>query len=499
MAFMSQIVTRFAPSPTGYLHVGGLRTALYAYLFARQREGKFLLRIEDTDRARFVADGTDNILDSLSWAGVLPDGGVVRDDAGVITHRGETGPYIQSERLPIYRTHVDQLIASGHAYPCFCTPERLEQVRTERMEQKLAPGYDGHCAAIDPALAASRVAAGESHVIRLRMPTDGAVIFEDMIRGPVTFQYADVDDQVIMKSDGFPTYHLAVVVDDHLMEVSHVIRGEEWISSTPKHLYLYEAFGWTPPAFAHLPLLLNPDKSKLSKRQGDVAVLDYRDKGFLPEALVNFVAFLGWNPGTEQEVFTMGELVAAFDLGKVQKAGAVFNQEKLAWFNRQHMLMLSDEAYMEYAQKFIDPEFSKFLTAGILPIMRDRLSTFGELNDLFKTDLAYLATESVALDSAKIAWKQSTATEAIEALKSAMTVIETLSESPTEEEAKAAVWPLAEAATGGRGSVLWPLRYGMTGQQASPDPFTVIMTLGRNRSIERIKYAITCLEHLDTK
>lgn len=303
------VKTRFAPSPTGYLHVGGLRTALYAYCFAKQNKGKFLLRIEDTDRERFVADGTLNILKSLEWVGLIQDEGVTRDKKGEIIQKGKNGPYIQSERLDIYKKYIDELVDKGHAYFCFCSAERLEEVRTIQQKNKLPTGYDGHCRDLDPVEAKKRLQNGEKCVVRMNMPKEGETVFFDEIRGEIRIKNCLVDDQIIMKSDGFPTYHLAVVVDDHLMGITHIIRGEEWLSSVPKHLQLYKYFGWETPKMAHLPLLLNADKSKLSKRQGDVAVEDYRNKGYLPEAILNFVAFLGWNPGDERELFTLKDLI----------------------------------------------------------------------------------------------------------------------------------------------------------------------------------------------
>ncbi|GJQ21423.1 MAG: hypothetical protein HBSIN02_17780 [Bacteroidia bacterium] len=292
---------RFAPSPTGYLHVGGLRTALYNYLFARRNNGTFVLRIEDTDQSRKVEGAVENLIETLRWAGIEYDEGPGRE--------GDCGPYTQSQRLAIYEEHARKLIDTGHAYYCFCSPERLEQVRQKQIAMKLPPAYDRHCRDLPIDAVRRRREAGEATVIRMKVPVGGETTFEDLIRGTVTIAHKVLDDQVIVKSDGFPTYHLAVVVDDHLMNISHVIRGEEWLPSTPKHIMLYQYFGWEVPRFAHLPLLLNPDKTKLSKRQGDVAVEDYRKKGYLKEAIINFVAFLGWNPGDEREIFTLEQLI----------------------------------------------------------------------------------------------------------------------------------------------------------------------------------------------
>ncbi len=326
---MPSIRVRFAPSPTGYLHVGGLRTALYNYLFARKQNGTFILRIEDTDRSRYVEGAVDNLIETLRWAGLDYDEGPAK--------RGVAGPYVQSERIAIYREHVEKLVAGGHAYYAFDTPEELEEMRKAQEGQRLTPKYDRRALKLSPDDVHRKLESGVPAVVRMKVPDSTVIAFHDLVRGPVEFSSEQMDDQVLLKSDGYPTYHLANVVDDHLMGISHVIRGEEWLSSTPKHVLLYRYFGWDMPQFAHLPLLLNPDKSKLSKRQGDVAVEDYRKKGYLPEALVNFVAFLGWNPGDERELFSKEELVQEFSLERVGKSGAVFNIEKLNWLNAQHL------------------------------------------------------------------------------------------------------------------------------------------------------------------
>ncbi|HEY6950972.1 MAG TPA: glutamate--tRNA ligase, partial [Bacteroidota bacterium] len=366
----NQVRVRFAPSPTGYLHVGGLRTALYNYLFARNQGGKFVLRIEDTDQSRKVEGAVENLIGTLDWTGVHYDEGPGRN--------GAYGPYIQSERLHTYREHADQLIQSGKAYYCFCTPERLEQVRKDQMAKKLDPRYDRHCRDLPSVESEKRKQTGEPHVIRMKVPLEGDMVFQDLIRGTITIAFKMLDDQVIIKSDGYPTYHLAVVVDDHLMAISHVIRGEEWLPSTPKHILLYQYFGWKLPVFAHLPLLLNPDKSKLSKRQGDVAVEDYRTKGYLKEAIINFVAFLGWNPGDEREIFSLEQLVKEFSLDRVGKSGAVFNVEKLNWLNFQHLRLKPDPEVLSMlketmADSSIDAgQFSDAYLLSVITAMRER-------------------------------------------------------------------------------------------------------------------------------
>ncbi|MBU0509368.1 glutamate--tRNA ligase [bacterium] len=333
------IRTRYAPSPTGYLHVGGLRTALYNYLLARRNGGRFVLRVEDTDQTRRVEGAIENLYEVFAWLGLDVDEGPA---AG-----GPFGPYVQSERLPIYAEHVRRLTDSHHGYPCFCSTETLEAIRADQAARGLPPMYDRRCRKIARNEALQRVASGEPHVWRMAVPHGRMIAVNDLIRGTVEINSDTVDDQVLVKSDGFPTYHLANVVDDHLMEISHVVRGEEWLTSTPKHILLYEFFEWEPPRFAHLPLLLNPDRSKMSKRTGDVAVEDYRRRGMLPEALLNYIALLGWHPGDDRELFTLNELIHEFSLERVGKAGAVFDVTKLFWVNSEYLKMQSDELILE--------------------------------------------------------------------------------------------------------------------------------------------------------
>lgn len=341
---------RFAPSPTGYLHVGGLRTALYNFLFARHHGGVLVLRIEDTDQTRFIEGAAEKMSQTLRWAGIEYDEG---PEVG-----GDYGPYTQSERKAIYEEHAQRLVESDYAYYCFCTPEELDMMREKQSAKGLTPKYDGRCRRLSEneknvKKAAARIL-GKSPVIRLKMPDEGETVFEDIIRGTVSFQNELQDDQILLKSDGFPTYHLANVVDDHLMEITHVIRGEEWLLSLPKHIQLYKAFGWNVPKLAHLPLLLNTDRSKLSKRQGDIAVEDYMDKGYLPGAMINFLALLGWNPGTDQEFFSMEELIPQFSLDRVNKSGAVFDIEKFNWMNGHYIRELPEEQRIRFLSQFME-------------------------------------------------------------------------------------------------------------------------------------------------
>ena len=340
----NQVRVRFAPSPTGYLHVGGLRTALFNYLFARKQGGKFVLRIEDTDQKRSIPGALEKLTTTLTEIGLHYDEG---PDIG-----GDYGPYIQSQRTDIYKKYTQQLLDSGNAYYCFCSEERLNNLREEQRKRKRPPMYDGKCRDLSKDEVAYNLAQGMPFVIRLRYPEEGKTVFDDVVRNRVAIDNSMVDDQVLIKSDGFPTYHLASVVDDHLMKITHVIRGEEWLSSVPKHIFLYESFGWELPIFVHLPLLLNSDRSKLSKRQGDVSVESYIQKGYLPEVMLNFIALLGWHSADDREIYSLRELEDAFSLDRINKAGAVFDIEKLNWMGGQYIRNLDVEYIADQSRHF---------------------------------------------------------------------------------------------------------------------------------------------------
>jgi len=481
--------TRFAPSPTGYLHVGGLRTALYSYLIAKQNNGKFLLRVEDTDVKRTVDGTIENLLKSLNWAGIMPDEGVLLIKKGEVEQIGDKGPYIQSQRLDLYRKHAEQLIDQGHAYYCFCSAERLEKLRQEQQKRGLPTGYDGHCRSIPPEEAMKRVQPGEARVIRMKMPTDGETVFNDLIRGKVKFQNKLLDDQVIIKSDGYPTYHLAVVVDDHYMEITHIIRGEEWLSSTPKHVQLYKYFGWEAPSLAHLPLLLNPDRTKLSKRQGDVAVEDYKNKGYLPEALINFVVLLGWNPGSEKELFTLEELIKEFSLEKVNKSGAVFNIEKLNWMNKQYIKNFSNDELIARAEPFFAERGMGKVERGLLikavSLERERITVLSELPEAlaFVFNLPDYAPELLV-------WKKNNADElkkVLPELKDSLYNFSVQDWNKQVLEQKIGEWIKQKMYS--TGSVLWPMRVALSGQDKSPGPFEIAEVLGKNETLDRIELA----------
>ncbi len=472
------IKTRFAPSPTGYLHVGGLRTALYAYLFARQNKGVFALRIEDTDQKRYVEGAVESLQNALKYFDLNWD----------------EGPIFQSQRTEIYMKYAKQLVESDHAYPCFCTPERLEEMRKEQEAKKQAPKYDRLCLNLSKEEVKARSEAGEPYVIRQRIPQE-VIEFHDHVRGDLSFHGKDVDDQVLIKSDGFPTYHLANVVDDHEMEVTHVIRGEEWLPSTPKHIWLYNAFGWKAPEFAHLPLLLNPDRSKLSKRQGDVAAEDYIKKGYLKEAMINFIAFLGWNPGTEEEFFTLDQLVERFSLDRVQKAGAVFNLEKLDFLNGHYIRAKSVDELAELVKPWLeetdwhkntavaDADFKRFL-ASVQLRMKTLVDAAPMLKPFMLSELDYdmnlFLNEKMKVDKAMT----------VLALENSIPALETLDDYSNEEAIKECLMKVIEKLGVKNGQLLWPLRVALTNEQYSPGTFELLHLMGKELSLKRLKGAL---------
>ncbi len=487
------IRTRLAPSPTGYFHIGTLRTALYCYLLAKKNKGKFFLRLEDTDQKRSIDGALENILNTLDWAGINPDEGVMYKN-GVVSEAGEMGPYTQSKRIPIYHKYIKQLLDKGNAYHCFCSPERLAKMREEQIKNKRPPMYDRKCLHLSEDEVRKAIESGEPYVIRQKIPRDTVLEFEDLIRGKVKFDCSILDDQVLVKSDGFPTYHLAHVVDDHLMKTNPVIRGEEWLPSTPKHILLFNAFGFKVPEYAHLPLLLNKDKSKLSKRQGDVAVEDYIKKGYLRDAIINFVVFLGWNPGTEQEIFNIEELIDEFSLDRVHKGGAVFDIDKLNWFNGSYIRKLSIEEFVSRIKPYLldagfpldDYPDGYMLKAS--KTVQERVKYFAEVPDLmwfyFNTPKEYdgslILNErmKVTIDIAK------------KALEESVKLLYGINDF-SEENLKEVLVNLVKDIGLKNGQVFWPMRAALTGEKFSPGVFEVISVLGKEESIKRLK---KCLE-----
>lgn len=484
---------RFAPSPTGLLHIGGLRTALYNFLLARKHGGTFILRVEDTDRSRYVAEAEQDIIDSLRWAGMDFDEGPGKG--------GPHSPYYQSERGDVYKAAAAKLLADGHAYIAFDTPEDIEAMR-ERLKTKENPNpkYDlttrgsmTNSLTLSEEEVQQRLIAGEPHVVRLLVPEGETVRFHDLVRGDVEFESTQVDDQILVKSDGMPTYHLANVVDDNAMEVTHVIRGEEWLSSVPKHILLYKYLDHEPPQMAHLPLIMSPTGGKLSKRSADrlgipVNVRQYREAGYEPEALVNFLAFLGWNPGTEQEVFSMDELIQAYTVERTGHAGVQFNIDKLNWYNGQFVRQLSAEQIAERAKEAVEEavgpvEESKLF--AVADLMRERLTFAHDL-----ADAAYFFKDPESYDETglKKRWKDDSA----ELVGLYADLLEADS-GFTEESTEAAMRDLAETQGAGFGRIIHPVRLATTGTTAGAGMFETLILIGKVACIRRLRKAADVL------
>jgi glutamyl-tRNA synthetase len=497
--------TRFAPSPTGFVHIGSLRTALFSFLYARHNGGKHILRVEDTDQNRLVPGALENLVKVLNEMGIEFDEGFYVAEDGSIKERGEFGPYLQSKRLDIYHKYIEELLSKNKAYYCFCTEQRLEEVRREQMALKKPAMYDRHCRNLTAEESKAKLEEFKQTnlrpVVRFAIPLEGQTVIPDLVYGKIIYENKVLDDQVILKSDGFPTYHFAVVVDDHNMQITHVIRGDEWLPSTPKHILIYEAFGWEPTAFAHLPLILNPDKTKLSKRQGDVAVEDYLDKGYLKEALINFVAFMGWNPKNEKEIFSLKELIEEFDLSKVNKSGAVFDLKKLEWINSHYIKNLSNEVLVEKLLPFwkntigvevIEKLYvdNKNLLTEIAGLEKERLKKLSEIGE--RTAYFFKQPE---YEASLLIWKKSDAETTKKILSDLYQLFSEYDFSnSTKEKIETMVREFITQKNYDNGSVLWPLRSALTGLPASPGPFEVLAVLAKslNRAgiLERIQFAI---------
>ncbi|HEY3249890.1 MAG TPA: glutamate--tRNA ligase [Ignavibacteria bacterium] len=472
---------RFAPSPTGYLHLGSLRTALFNYLFTRHNNGKFILRIEDTDQSRKIEGAVENLINILNTFGLTYDEG---PGAG-----GEHAPYFQSERLEIYRKYCDELLASGHAYYAFETEEELEEMRRIQQMQGKQTMYDRRARNLSESEVKAKLTSGVPHVVRLKIPLDEEIKFHDIIRGNVKIETSLVDDQVLLKSDGYPTYHLANVIDDHLMKITHIIRGEEWLTSVPKHIILYNAFGWEVPQMAHVPLILNPDKTKLSKRQGDVATEDYLEKGYLKEALINFMALLGWNPGEGEtrEIFSLDELEKLFNLEKVQSSGAVFNIEKLNWMNGEYIKNYNLDRLTELSIPFMqaagfdirDREKAK----RVLHVIRTALNRLDEIGkhtaQFYKEKLEFTPEQKNMLEeesSQKVLRTLLAKTEKLE-------MITTANFKPIIQE--------VQKETGIKGKNLFmPIRIAFVAEDHGPELGWVAYALGKATVIERLKCGV---------
>ena len=497
---MKPVRVRFAPSPTGPLHIGGLRTALYNYLLARQTGGTFVLRIEDTDQKRYVPGAEEYIREALEWCGISPDEGPRRG--------GNYGPYHQSERREIYQRYVQQLLDRGAAYYAFDTEEELEARRKAAEAQNRSFRYGAatrsemrNSLSLGAAETEALLAAGTPHVVRLLVEPGKTVTFPDVVRESVSFSTDVIDDQVLMKTDGLPTYHLANIVDDHLMEITHVIRGEEWLSSTPKHILLYRALGWEPPVFCHLPLLLNPNgKGKLSKRNADKSgfpifpldwqvpgtngtYIGFREQGYLPAALVNFLAFLGWNPGTEQELFSLSELVAAFSLERINNSGARFDIEKAKWFNQQYLIATPDEQLSPYVQREFAAaghEVDDALATSIASLLKERIHLLPE----FYTAGRYFVEPVTDYEEKTIRkkWKPDSR-PAFDTLADRLATHDDW----TAPSIKQAVKAFMDDHGLGFGQVLPIVRVATSGSVQGPDAFAILETLGREESVARLR------------
>jgi glutamyl-tRNA synthetase len=472
----AMVRVRFAPSPTGYPHLGNIRTALFNWLFARHNNGVFILRIEDTDVARWVEGAVEAILSSLRWLGLDWD----------------EGPYFQSQRLELYREVTDRLLKQELAYQCYCPPERLELMRQEQMRRKQPPGYDRRCRNLTREQRAEMEAREIIPVVRFKTPLEGQTSFNDLLHGQIVFENSTLDDFVLLKSDGYPTYHLANIVDDHLMAISHVLRADEWLSSTPRHVLLYQTLGWQPPQFAHLPMILGPDRSKLSKRHGATAIAEYQVQGYLPEAMFNFLALLGWALDDKTELLTRGEIVKHFSLERISRTAAVFNKDKLDWMNGVYLRGLGSEEFTRRAMPFLErdlpAEINRPLDTDyirqIMPLIQERARTLAEvphLSDFFFIDeLEY----DVRLLLGKIE-----KAEAIKSLRASVAKMDDLKD--WDATALEAVFrPLADELKLKTSVFFGLLRVSVTGRTAAPPLFQTMDVLGKERCLKRLKMAL---------
>ena len=485
---IKKVRTRFAPSPTGFIHIGNLRTVLYEYLIAKKYDGDFVLRIEDTDQKREVAGATEKILEALKWTGIIPDEGVCLEGDKLVEN-GDLGPYTQSKRLDIYKKYIDELLEKGHAYHCFCSSERLDEVRRIQQGNGEAPRYDEHCRNLSKEKVEKKIADKEKFVIRMKIPKDKKIELDDQVFGNIIVESANIDDQVLIKSDGFPTYHFAVVVDDYLMKITHVVRAEEWLPSTPKHVLLYEFFGWEKPIFVHVPNVIGDSKKKLSKRRDAVSVDDFKKDGYLPEALINFLALLGWNPGkgSTEEIFSLADLERIFDERNIHKAGAIFDRKKLDWMNSHYIKNKSDEELFEltkeYFEKYsrnqkLDFEENEDTFEKIAKIEKERIKKLSEITENIdfyfiepKTDLDFIRWKEMGNDEL---YKK------LEKTKEALLLADFSDLSSIQGFLMSAVGEE-------RGEHLHPLRTTLSGEKNSPAPWEIAWVIGKEKAVERIE------------
>ncbi len=472
---------RIAPSPTGDPHVGTAYMALFNLAFARRNGGQFILRIEDTDRTRYDPNSERRIFDALRWLGLAYDEG---PDVG-----GPHGPYRQSERFDLYGKYAQELVTRGAAYWCFCTQERLESMKAAQKAAGQPSKYDGHCRFLPEREVRERVERNEPRVVRMRIPDQGECRFHDLIRGDVAYPYKEIDDQVLLKSDGFPTYHLANVVDDHLMEVTHVIRAEEWIPSTPKHVLLYQGFGWEPPTFAHMPLLRNSDRSKISKRKNPTSLEWYREQGFLPEALLNFLGLMGYSMPDGREIFRFQDVADTFDFSRINTTGPVFDLKKLEWLNGEYIRSLPVEELAKRLEAFGAKAPDAAALRAVVPLVRERMKRLSEWNDA----TSFFFAEELTYDAALLVPKKRTSADARESLQAALATMEAAAtwdakglEEALRLRAEAMGWKL--------GDFFMPIRVAVTGKTATPPLPESMAVVGRDRVLARVRAAIAKLD-----
>ncbi|NCB01302.1 MAG: glutamate--tRNA ligase [Spirochaetia bacterium] len=487
-----EVRVRYAPSPTGLQHIGGIRTALFNYFFARSQKGKFILRIEDTDQERSSEESIQDLYDTLSWLNIVPDEGPVQG--------GPYGPYVQSERTELYRRYANELIEKGKAYKCFCTSERLDALREEQTEAKSKQiGYDGKCRHLSSEEVETLEKEGKSFVIRLKVPREGKTTFHDVLMGDITRKNSDVNpDPVLLKSDGFPTYHLANVIDDHSMHITHIMRAQEWIPSGPLHILIYEAFGWTPPLYCHLPMVMGKDGKKLSKRHGSTAVKEFRETGYLPEALINYVSLIGWSYDDKTEFFSSEELGNLFCLEKINKAPGVFDYKKLDWYNGMYIREKSDEQLFSLLLPYMlssgyissavtDDEKATFLS--IIPLIKERLKVLSDVIDMVK----FLYSDEEVSDASLLIPKKQNIEETYQALKGAASIMREYKDQ-LDEVIEEHLTQLASSLNIKVNGVFMPIRVSVTTSSVSPPLFDSIRALGWDKSLKRIDNAITLLE-----
>lgn len=482
---MKKFRLRFAPSPTGFLHIGNLRSALFGYFLAKSLGGNFILRIEDTDQKREVEGSVDSLLNIFSWVGINFDEG---PHIG-----GDFSPYIQTKRLDIYQKYIKELLDKDEAYHCFCSPERLDEMRQKQQENKEAPKYDGHCRNLSKEEIEEKIKNGEKFVIRQKIPRNCCVEVYDELRGKIVFKSGDLDDHVLMKSNGVPTYQFACIVDDYLMEISHVTRGDEWLASFPKNALLYKSFGWEMPKFVHLPLILNKGGGKLSKRQGDVFVEDYRSKGYLPEAIINFCAFLGWHPKDDCEILSIEEIIEKFSLDGMGVSPAVFDLEKLDYLNGHYIREKKVGELTELCRPYLLKEglvTEKTKNEDIYKIIEISQERLKKLEDIVSLSY-YLFMDDIVYESEMLIWKKLSMEDVKKNLLEVYDILVKIKEDDwTKEFLENIIFTYLKENDKKNGDYLWPLRVSLSGQKNSPSPFELAYALGKEKSLKRIEKAV---------